>query len=216
MPSRVVPHLPLVARDPHAGPAHSDEPRERGGNSVRRRDTHPKDAPMWSMSMAREATTTPDIDRMVKPGNPPHGTHARKSEPRGAHVMRGFALTDQPRGAHVNPSDPFRSVEQRALHAVEVESLDLRQVSVVTAAGALGQPPRIASASMQVRRCQGRPEPPDARLARPGDRASPRQGSVGGGWHPSLGRPEAWRWALEVGRPSPSWPTARRVTTPRQ
>ena len=52
--------------------------------------------------------------------------------------MRGFALTDEPRGAHVNPSDPFRSVEQRALHAVEVESLDLRQVSFVAAATLLG------------------------------------------------------------------------------
>ncbi len=103
---------------------------------MRRRDTHPKNAPMWSMSIAREATT-PDINRVVKPGSPPHGTHAMKSEPRGAHVMRGYALTDEPRGAHVNPSDPFRSVEQRALHAVEVESLDLRQLSVVTAADAL-------------------------------------------------------------------------------
>lgn len=94
---------------------------------------------MWSTSIAREATTTPDIDRVVKPGSPPHGAHAMKSksESRGAHVMRGHALTDEPRGAHVNPSDPFRSVEQRALHAVAVEPLDLQQVSVVTAAGAL-------------------------------------------------------------------------------
>jgi len=92
---------------------------------------------MWSMSIAREATTTPDIDRVVDLEIPPHGTHAMRSQPRGAHVMGGHALTDEPRGAHVNPSDPFRSVERRALHAVEVESYDLKQVAVVAAAGAL-------------------------------------------------------------------------------
>jgi hypothetical protein len=90
---------------------------------------------MGSTSIARE-TTAPDIDQMVEPGSPSHGAHAMKSQPRGAHVMRGHSLTDEPRGAHVNRSDPLRSVEQRALHAVVIESLDLRQVSVTTA-GAL-------------------------------------------------------------------------------
>lgn len=73
---------------------------------------------MWSMPIAREAD---DADRVVEAGRPSRGTHARESARRGAHVMMGDVLTDEPRGAHVNPSDPFRSVEQRALHAVEVE-----------------------------------------------------------------------------------------------
>ena len=135
---------------------------------------------MTSMSMAREAAATPDIDRVVKPGNPPHGIHAMKSEPRGAHVMRGFALTDEPRGAHVNPSDPFRSVEQRALHAVEVESLDLRQVSFVTAAGVnAGETvPRATRASRRKVGPSRRPGIPTTRKRRWG--LAPVVGAAGG------------------------------------
>ena len=62
---------------------------------------------MRSMSIAPEATTTLDIDRVVEPGSPTHGTQAMKSEPRGAHVMKGHALTDDPRGAHVNRFGPL-------------------------------------------------------------------------------------------------------------
>lgn len=54
----------------------------------------------------------------------PRGDHVMRSEPRGAHVMKGHVLTDEPRGAHVNASDPLRSVEERALHATQVESID--------------------------------------------------------------------------------------------
>ena len=135
---------------------------------------------MWSMSMVREATTTPDIDRVVKPGNPPHGSHAMNSGPRGAHVMRGFALTDEPRGAHVNPSDPLRSVEQRALHAVEIESLDLRQLSFVTAAGVnAGETvPRPARASRRKVGPTRRPGIPTTRKRRWG--LAPVVGAAGG------------------------------------
>jgi hypothetical protein len=143
---------------------------------VRRSDTHPKGAP----SIARAATTTPDIDQMVEAVSPPRGTHAMKSQPRGAHVMRGHALTDEPRGAHVDPSDPFRSVEQRALHAVEVESLDLPQVSVVTAVGvnAGETAPRATRASRREAGSTTRPGIPTTRKHRWG--LAPVIGAAGG------------------------------------
>lgn len=87
-----------------------------------RRYKDPEDELARNMRIASEATTTPDIDEVAKP----------ESEPRGGHVMRGQICTEEPRGAHVNLLDPFRSVQHRALHAIRVESLDPLQVTPFT------------------------------------------------------------------------------------
>jgi hypothetical protein len=92
---------------------------------VRRpRSKDPRGALAQDMRPAFEATTTPDTDGVAMRESEPCGAHAVT---RGAHVMKGHTLTDEPRGAHVNRFDPLRSVERRALHAIRIESLDAPQ-----------------------------------------------------------------------------------------
>ncbi len=51
-------------------------------------------------------------------------------EPRGAHVVKGQAPTDQACGAHAKKGDPLLVVEHRALHAVKVELFSTRELGL--------------------------------------------------------------------------------------
>ena len=61
--------------------------------------------------------------------------------PRGAHVMKGEALTDTRRGVHVGEGDAFLSIERRARHARKMETFsveDAHAATAIAAAPALG------------------------------------------------------------------------------
>lgn len=85
------------------------------------------------MAVVRSAAPDGATLLACRPGEEIEPAAEFRNELRGAHVMKGQTSTDEPRGVHVNRSDPFCSVEHRALHAVRDESFDLQPLVHVAA-----------------------------------------------------------------------------------
>ena len=102
--------------------------------------------------------------------------------PRGAHAMRDPVPTDEPRGAHVNRTDPLRSVESRALHGMKAEPV----VPLVPSASVPEPCPPLPSSAVTstpaITTVATAPEPKPRALTRQ-DRTKTRRGhAVRGRW----------------------------------